>query len=83
MRLEPARVVVLVEDRGAPVSSEFSEQAFTAEGQLLAKGLVGARYSRGLGLFAARLAAEAAGAQVRAVPRPGTPGNAFELVITR
>ena len=83
MRLEPNHAIVVVEDGGAPVSSEFLDDAFTAQGQLLAKGLVGARYSRGLGLYSARLAAEAANAQVRAVPRSGTPGNAFELVIAR
>ncbi len=77
------RVVLLVEDGGAPVAPEYIEKAFSAEGQVAAKGLVGARYSRGIGLFAARLAADAAGAQVRAVPPPKGPGNAFELSISR
>ena len=77
------RVVLSVEDGGAPVAQEFIEKAFSAEGQVSAKGLVGARYSRGIGLYAARLAADAAGAQVRAVPPPKGPGNAFELSIPR
>jgi signal transduction histidine kinase len=81
--VEGPRVVLLVEDGGAPVSADFQDRAFTAEGQVSAKGLVGARYSRGVGLFAARLAAEAAGAQVRAVPAPGGSGNAFELSVAR
>ena len=81
--LEGPRVVLLVEDGGAPVAPDFHHKAFTAEGQVSAKGLVGARYSRGVGLFAARLAAEAAGAQVRAVPPPGGSGNAFELSVAR
>ena len=46
-----------------------------------AKGQVGARYSRGIGLYAARLAAEASGAEVRAVAPPSGSGNAFELSI--
>jgi signal transduction histidine kinase len=81
--VEAARVVLLVEDGGVPVAADFHDRAFTAEGQVSAKGLVGARYSRGVGLFAARLAAEAAGAQVRAVPAPGGSGNAFELSVAR
>lgn len=76
-------VVLSVEDGGSPVSPEFIEKAFSPEGQVSAKGLVGARYSRGIGLYAARLAADAAGAQVRAVPPPKGPGNAFELSIPR
>ena len=80
---EGARLVLLVEDGGALVAPEFQDAAFTAEGQVSAKGQVGARYSRGVGLFAARLAAQAAGAQVRAVAPPSGSGNAFELSIAR
>src|SRR6478609_6210025 len=80
-RGEHSRVVVLVEDGGARVMGEYEEKAFTAEGQVTAKGQVGARYSRGIGLYAARLAAEASGAEVRAVAPPSGTGNAFELSI--
>jgi len=83
VRAEPSRVALLVEDGGATVSDEFKDKAFTAEGQVSAKGQVGARYSRGIGLFAARLAAEASGAEVRAVAPPSGSGNAFELSIAR
>ena len=82
-RAEPSRVVVLVEDGGARVGGEFEEKVFTAEGQVSAKGQVGARYSRGIGLYAARLAAGASGAEVRAVAPPSGGGNAFELSIGR
>ncbi len=82
-RVEDARVAVLVEDGGAAVAPELQEKAFTAAGQVSAKGLIGARYSRGLGLYAARLAADAAGAQVRAVAPPSGAGNAFELSVAR
>lgn len=80
-RSEASRVVVLVEDGGARVSDEYEEKAFTAQGQVTAKGQIGARYSRGIGLYAARLAAEASGAEVRAVAPPSGNGNAFELSI--
>lgn len=83
VRLDAKRVLVLVEDSGAAVAADFLDKAFTAEGQVSAKGLVGARYSRGIGLFAARLAADAAGAQVRAVRTQSGSGNAFELSIAR
>ena len=83
VRLDGKRVLLLVEDGGAPVTADFQDKAFSAEGQVSAKGLVGARYSRGVGLFAARLAADAAGAQVRALPAPSGTGNAFELSVAR
>jgi signal transduction histidine kinase len=82
-RLDGDRVILLVEDGGTAVAADFRDKAFTAEGQVSAKGLIGARYSRGVGLFAARLAADAAGAQVRAVSAPSGFGNAFELSIGR
>jgi signal transduction histidine kinase len=80
-RSEASRVVLLIEDGGSPVAVEFRDLAFNAEGQLSGKGQLGARYSRGIGLYAARLAAEAAGAQVCAVNPPSGTGNAFELSI--
>jgi signal transduction histidine kinase len=81
--LDGQRVLMLVEDGGAAVSPELHDKAFTAEGQVSAKGQVGARYSRGIGLFAARLAADAAGAKVRAVGAATGSGNVFELSIAR
>jgi two-component system sensor histidine kinase KdpD len=68
---------VRVEDQGSPVSAELAEQAFTAAGQLVSKSARGGRYGRGLGLFCARAAAEAAGATVRVAETPN--GCAFEL----
>jgi K+-sensing histidine kinase KdpD len=81
VRARGPSLVLLVEDGGTAVAVEFQEQAFSAVGQISGKGQAGARYSRGLGLFAARLAAEAAGAEVRAVSPPSGSGNAFELTI--
>ncbi len=57
-------VVVSVLDTGTPVAPALGVTAFTAEGQLFSKNASGGRYSRGLGLYAARVAAEVAGATV-------------------
>ena len=82
-RADASHVVLTVADGGPAVSPDFIEKAFSALGQVSSKGQIGARYSRGIGLFAARLAAEAAGAQVRALPAPSGGGNAFELSVAR
>ena len=68
---------ISVSDGGAPVSHEIREAAFTAQGQVAAKSSGGGRYSRGLGLFVATIAAEAAGARVRAAEENGH--NVFVL----
>lgn len=71
--------VLSVEDAGSPLAPELVESAFTARGQLDCKSHPGGRYSRGLGLFAAAVAARAAGAELSTqTPRPGF-SNAFEL----
>lgn len=57
-------VRVCVEDRGTPIPEAEQEHLFTAEGQVRAKSSADGRYSRGLGLYAARLAAELGGAGV-------------------
>lgn len=59
-----SELVVGVTDTGVPLALEVAEQAFTAEGQLSTKNVSGGRYSRGLGLFAARIAANVAGVRV-------------------
>lgn len=78
-RREGAEVVVMVVDSGVPLAREVGEQAFTAEGQLSTKNVSGGRYSRGLGLYAARIAADVAGATVRG---GAGEGARFELCIT-
>ncbi len=62
---EGAQVVISVTDSGAPLAQEVREQAFTPEGQLSTKNVSGGRYSRGLGLYAAKIAASIAGGDVR------------------
>jgi two-component system, OmpR family, sensor histidine kinase BaeS len=77
-RREGAEVVVTVVDSGVPLAHEVGDQAFTAEGQLSTKNVSGGRYSRGLGLYAARIAADVAGASVRG---GAGEGACFELCI--
>ncbi|HKY37667.1 MAG TPA: HAMP domain-containing sensor histidine kinase [Polyangiaceae bacterium] len=62
---EDAELVISVTDSGAPLAQEVREQAFTPEGQLATKNVSGGRYSRGLGLYAAKIAARIAGSDVR------------------
>ena len=72
-------IVLAVSDSGIPLAREVGEQAFSAEGQLSTKNVSGGRYSRGLGLYAARIAAHVAGARVRS----GPAGEArLELCVT-
>jgi len=70
-------LVVGVDDSGAPLAKDMGDAAFTALGQLSTKNVSGGRYSRGLGLYAARIAAGIAGASVRS----GAGGSRFELCI--
>lgn len=72
-------VIVGVTDSGVPLSPEVGEQAFSAEGQLSTKNVSGGRYSRGLGLYAARVAAGIAGATVRC---PESEEARFDLCVT-
>ncbi len=78
VRLGP-ELVVAVTDSGVPLSRDVGEQAFSAEGQLSTKNVSGGRYSRGLGLYAARIAAGVAGATVRC---PSAGEARFELCVT-
>ncbi len=79
LRVEKLDCLITVSDGGAPVVQELRESAFTAKGQVAAKGSGGGRYSRGLGLFVATIAAEAAGARISATEEDGH--NVFELVV--
>jgi signal transduction histidine kinase len=76
---EPGRWVVRVEDTGPTLSPDLVGRAFDAEAQVDLKSATGGRYSRGLGLFAARLAADSIGATVRADALPDGAGSVLEL----
>ncbi len=78
---EGSDVVIGVTDSGVPLAAEMGEQAFTAEGQLSTKNFSGGRYSRGLGLYAAKIAARVAGATVRGGTAPISPAR-FDLCAT-
>jgi signal transduction histidine kinase len=79
IRITVARSAVRVEDGGPRLATELAERAFTAAGQLECKSHPAGRYSRGLGLFAAAVAARAAGAELGLVEPESATGNAFEL----
>ena len=72
-------VELVITDRGPAFDTKLGQGPFTASGQLAAKGAMGGRYGRGLGLFCARFAAESAGATVEAVLPSGGTGNSFVL----
>jgi signal transduction histidine kinase len=73
--------LICVEDSGVPLSPELADRAFDPEAQTDLKSATGGRYSRGLGLYAARLAAEAIGAEVRAGSGNAGGGSSLELRI--
>lgn len=75
---QEGKLVVGVSDSGTPLSKELGDAAFTAVGQLATKNVSGGRYSRGLGLYAARIAAGVAGATVRS----GAGSVRFELWVS-
>lgn len=79
MRVDKLDCLITVTDGGAPVVEEFRDAAFTARGQVAAKSSGGGRYSRGLGLFVATIAAEAAGARILASEEDGH--NMFVLSV--
>ncbi len=64
------RLKLVVGDAGPALSEDYREVAFSAAGQYVIKGKAGGRYGRGLGLFAARLAAESAGARIELLRAP-------------
>lgn len=79
---DPRACRVLVSDDGTPLNEQITETAFTAVGQITSKSLRGGRYSRGLGLYCAKVCAELASADARF--RPDEAGvNTFELSLTR
>jgi two-component system heavy metal sensor histidine kinase CusS len=77
-----AEIAIVVRDAGSTLPDAVRTSAFTAAGQLASKSVPNGRYSRGLGLYCAALAAAACGARVFASNGAGA-GNCFELVIPR
>src|SRR5690606_21241922 len=81
--LEARCVRVQVRDSGSALTDDLRESAFTAEGQVAAKARANSRYSRGMGLYCARLAATLCGAEIMVVNAPGSSGNTFQLSLPR
>jgi signal transduction histidine kinase len=81
--IEGGHVHVLVRDSGSSLTEEIRESAFTAEGQVAAKARTNSRYSRGMGLYCARLAAKLCGADIVVLDTPPTGGNTFQLSLPR
>jgi signal transduction histidine kinase len=82
LRAEGPNFVVVVADTGVSVGGT-ADDVFTAEGQVGAKSVPNGRYSRGLGLYAAAIAASAGQATVRVGTPPPGATSAFELVVAR
>jgi signal transduction histidine kinase len=85
----PEQISIVVTDCGSSLGG-LEGSVFTALGQLASKSVPHGRYSRGLGLYSAGIAAAAAGATVRVIAAQAPagaafqgPGNAFELVVPR
>jgi sigma-B regulation protein RsbU (phosphoserine phosphatase) len=79
--IEGPRICVSVRDAGSPLVDDNRETAFTAEGQVAAKTRANSRYSRGMGLYCARLAAGLCGAEIRVVSSASGTGNIFQLFL--
>jgi signal transduction histidine kinase len=77
------RVLVQVCDSGTSLTDELRESAFTAEGQVASKGRANSRYSRGMGLYCARVAATLCGGEIRVLDPPAGGGNLFQLALPR
>jgi two-component system sensor histidine kinase BaeS len=73
-----ADVVITVSDSGPALADEARAFAFSAQGQLSTKNISGGRYSRGLGLYAASIAAAIASATLRS---PAGKQAIFELCV--
>jgi signal transduction histidine kinase len=78
VRVDGANGIVSISDPGFPLAAKLRENAFTAAGQLACKADPDGRYSRGLGLFAAGVAAALAGAQVQCL-QTGEGKNLLEM----
>lgn len=72
------RAIVWVTDSGTPLAGTQTDSAFLARGQIDAKATGKGRYSRGLGLFSAALAASGAKATLLA---DSSAGSRFEISI--
>jgi K+-sensing histidine kinase KdpD len=80
--LEGPWAKIQVRDAGSAFPDSNKKNAFTAEGQVAAKARSG-RYSRGMGLYCAELAAVLCGARIEVLSSSSADGNVFELSLRR
>jgi signal transduction histidine kinase len=83
VEVESAHCDIIVRDRGTSFDATNPARTFDAEGQVAAKTELAGRYSRGLGLLVARLAAEGCGAKIAAGSSPEPFRNALSLRFKR
>jgi len=74
-------VEILVQDQGLAMPAALRDIAFTAVGQL-SEALHRSRYSRGIGLYCAQIAASLCGAQIKIIERPEA-SNTFLLQVAK
>lgn len=77
----PVEIALVVEDRGLAIPAALKDVAFSPQGQVNRKSRSNCRYSRGLGLFSARLAASLCGGRLEVSGAAGVEGNEFRLAL--
>jgi signal transduction histidine kinase len=82
LSVEENQVRFSVTDQGKPVEEEFAPSLFTRDTQADAKKNPECRYGRGLGLYAAGLAAKALGGRVEAGAKDGLAKFVFQAPLT-
>lgn len=80
IRVDGSSATIEVRDRGPVLASAGAHSPFSAIGQLMTKHHAEGRYSRGLGLYCAKIAADVAGATLSARAAPDG-GNLFEITV--
>lgn len=80
--IEENYVTFSITDAGKPVEEQYIDTLFTRDTQADAKKHPGCRYGRGLGLYAAGLAAEAVGGRVAAGIRGGKAEFLFQAPLS-
>jgi K+-sensing histidine kinase KdpD len=83
LELDSESCSVIVRDKGTPFDANNPQRMFEPKGQVSAKTELAGRYSRGLGLLVARIAADGCGAKLMASAATDSFRNAFALRFRR
>jgi signal transduction histidine kinase len=81
LQLDDRRCRIRVRDRGNAIDAARPERMFEPEGQVAAKTELAGRYSRGLGLLCAKLAAEAGTMDLGVTQPEDSYPNVFEVAL--